>query len=89
MKISEMSLDELRDYALKLEEEKTAATEREHTLTSSLNEANELNKTLQKRNNELFLKVEQQITGAGEPAQEPKQAETCEEFARNLLKNKE
>lgn len=89
MKISEMNEDQLRDYALKLEEENQAFIEREKGLNEEIGELTDLNKQLQKRNNDLFMKVEQQGT-AGDPNDyknppEPEKTETCEEFAKRLI----
>lgn len=87
-KISEMTLEELQDYALsqdskikQLEEDNTKATKENAELT-------ELNKSLQKRNNDLFMKVEQQETGGSNDPEEKEKADeiqSCEDFARNLL----
>lgn len=88
MKISEMTEDQVRDYALQLESEKTAFLEKEKNYQAREKELDDLNKALQKRNNELFLKVEQQ-SGVEEkeeakPTPEEK-TETCEDFARRLI----
>ena len=83
MKISEMSLEQLQDYALSLEGEKKSWNEEKTALTAQLNESNELNRQLQKRNNDLFMKVEQGIVE--EPAKEKEPAESCEDFAKNLV----
>lgn len=85
MKISEMSLEELQDYALKLEGEKKDLTDKLSEKDSSLNELQELNKSLQKRNNDLFLKVEQQTTSPEPVEQKEEKTETCEEFAQKLV----
>ena len=77
-KISEMSPEELQDYALEL---------RNVIDTRASNvELQELNKALQKRNNELFMKVEQQPSPSSfegpEAPTEP--VKTCEDFAKSL-----
>ena len=87
MKISEMSIEELREYALQLEEDKTLLTDENASLKAEKAELDTFNKNLQKRNNELFLKVEQARTapddnGAGK---EEKPVESCEDFARKLI----
>lgn len=89
MKISEMTEDQVRDYALQLENEKRAFADKEKQYQAREKELDELNKALQKRNNELFLKVEQQ-NGAEEkeenkPTPEEEKTETCEDFARRLI----
>lgn len=86
-KIGEMTLEELQDYALQLEDNNQTLTAENGALTTKNSELTEYNQALQKRNNELFLKVEQQVTGKGEEPKpdEPKQAETCEDFARKLI----
>ena len=88
MKISEMTEDQVRDYALKLEGEKQAWSDKEKEYIEQINEVNGLNKALQKRNNDLFIQVEQQgATDTGTPAKEKEEesTETCEDFARRLI----
>ena len=86
MKISEMKLEELQDYALKLQEENGALKESEKEKNAKIEEITELNKSLQKRNNDLFMKVEQGIPESGEKEKEEKETTSCEDFARNLIK---
>ena len=88
MKISEMTEDQVRDYALKLEEEKAQYEEREKEKDGKIAELTDFNAALQRRNNELFLKVEQQaVKGTEEKAKEEKEEiETCEDFARRIAK---
>lgn len=86
MNISEMTLEQLQDYALTLEGEKTTLTDENNALKTKNEELTGYNQALQKRNNELFLKVEQQITGKKEEKPGEEKAETCEDFARNLIK---
>lgn len=86
--ISEMTLEELQDYAVSLEE-KVASTGQELELSRQENaELSGLNKTLQKRNNDLFMKVEQRGNGSEEEQQRDEQppTPTCEDVARNLCK---
>ena len=87
-KISEMTEDEVRDYALQLEGEKSAFAEKEKNYQAREKELDDLNKALQKRNNELFLKVEQQngVEEKEENKSTPEEkTETCEDFARRLI----
>lgn len=84
-KISEMSLEELQDYALKLQEDVAAGQTRENELTEKVNTLTGLNQSLQTRNNALLMKVEQQSSGPAEPPKEEK-IESCEDFARRLVK---
>ena len=84
-KISEMTHEELQDYALLLEGEKTTLTDENNALKGKNEELTGYNQALQKRNQELFLKVEQQVTpDPATPKEEPK-TETCEDFARKLI----
>lgn len=84
-KISEMTLEELQDYALTLEGEKAAGIEREKDLTGKIDELSGLNKTLQKRNNELFRQIEAQDPPVdnGSPAPDPK-PESYEELLNRI-----
>lgn len=85
-KISEMNEDELRDYALELEQ-KNDAREQEMALKDvQIHDLRELNTALQKRNNDLFLKVEQQHVTPSDEQEEPEPVQTCEEMATNLFK---
>ena len=83
-KISEMTLEELQDYALDLEGKQTANAAKEKELNDKITELTGLNQTLQTRNNNLLMKVEaQQNTNASAPA-EPAPVESCEDFARRI-----
>lgn len=83
-KISEMSLEELQDYALQLEGEKKGFEDKATQDKTRIDELVDLNTKLQKRNNDLLMKVEQQPTAdEGKPA-EPEKVQTCEEFARTI-----
>lgn len=84
-KISEMSLEELQDYALDLETKQAAAESEKSTLNNKITELTGLNLDLQKRNNSLLMKVEQQHTPTPTPA-EPEHVETCEELAVRIAK---
>ena len=84
MKISEMTLEQLQDYALAQEEQINAFKGRESALQAQCTELTNLNKELQRRNNDLFMKVEQTVS----PEQEqPKQQkpESCEDFAKRFV----
>ena len=86
-KISEMTLEELQDYAIEQENTIKAKDEELANERSSKLELQELNLSLQKRNKELFLKVEQSpslssFQGQEGPKEEPTQS--CEDFAKNL-----
>lgn len=87
-KISEMSEDELRDYALQLEGEKTVNEQALADKDNEINDLKGLNLDLQKRNKELFLKVEQQvITDPVPPVNNPNEDnESMEDFIKNKLK---
>lgn len=82
-----MTLEQLQDYAVSLEE--TVATQKQELEKSNTTnqELTDLNKALQKRNNDLFMKVEQQPVNEPQPqAEQPKPVPTCEEVAINLYK---
>lgn len=84
MKISEMTLEQLQDYALNLEQDNKNLKESALKKDDEIKELNVFNKTLQKRNNELFMQVEQQgnTPDEGEKEKPPVPVKTCEEFAR-------
>lgn len=84
-KISEMSLEELQDYALDLETKQAAAETEKTELNNKITELSGLNLDLQKRNNNLLMKVEQQHNNPT-PAAEPASVESCEEFAARIAK---
>ena len=84
MNISEMTLEQLQDFAVKQQEELNKFKDQEGTLNAKISELTDLNTALQKRNNDLFLKVEQGVMPPAEKQQE-QQTETCEDFARNLI----
>lgn len=88
-KISEMSLEELQDYAVELESNNKGLTSQLTAKDTEIAQLNEDNKLLQRRNNALFLQVEQ---GTRESAPTEEQApakavESCEDFAKNLINN--
>ena len=82
--LSEMTKEELQDYAVQLRDEKSALEAEKAELSGKLAETNELNKTLQKRNNDLFMKVEQQGAPQGGKKEEDEDVQTCEDFAKTL-----
>lgn len=86
MKIAEMTLTELQDYALQLEQD--VAT-RDASITQKDEELAELRNTnllLQERNNKLFVQVEQGIKGQQDTEDDGDEVESCEEFAIKNLK---
>lgn len=88
MKISEMTLEQLQDYALKLEQDNAQAKSDIEKVKAEVNELTGFNKALQKRNNELFMQVEQQGSNTpdeGEKDKPPVPVKTCEEFAREYV----
>ena len=86
-KISEMNLEELQDYALDLEEKNKTLDERCVEYEREKGVLIGLNQQLQTRNNNLLMKVEQQGAGENAPQQPAEEvAESCEDFAKNLIK---
>lgn len=88
-KISEMTLEELQDHALGLTEKNQALQNQVNQSGIQIQELQDLNKTLQKRNNELLVKVEQQVN-PDDPDDKTKekenpQVESCEDFAKRLI----
>lgn len=85
-KIGEMTLEELQDYALQLEQANTQANEKIAQIEGEKTNLVELNQALQKRNNDLFMRVESQIKpDKPEDKKEPEKVESCEDFAKNLI----
>ena len=85
MKISEMTLEQLQDYAVQLENDKTVTEQAIKDKDSEIQTLKDLNLGLQKRNKELFLQVEQQATPPVEPPQEPGNVESLEDVVKNTL----
>ena len=82
-----MTPEQLQDYAVSLEEQLATKNQELEKVNTSVQELTDLNKALQKRNNDLFMKVEQQpVNEPQQPAEQPKPVQTCEEVARNLYK---
>ena len=84
MLISEMTLEQLQDYAVKRDEEIASYKDNESKMKTQIEELSELNKALQRRNNDLFLRVEQAPAVDNTPKPEIK-TESCEDFARRLI----
>lgn len=84
-KISEMTLEELQDYALQLETQNTDLTAQLGEKDASIKELNDTNLLLQQRNNKLFMQVEQGQKEDPTP-DEPEKVETCEEYALKNMK---
>ena len=85
-KISEMSLEELQDYALKLEGEKQSLTDQVAEKQTTIDDLNATNLALQQRNNRLFMQVEQGKTDPTNNEEEPEDIESCEDFASRTVK---
>ena len=91
-KISEMTMEELQDYAVQLKGENETLTASVAEKDQQIDEVNKLNRQLQSRNNSLFMMVEQQ-SDADEGVEKEKEkqeekTESCEDFARRLLGGK-
>ena len=84
--IAEMTLTELQDYALSLEQSKTALEGDLSAKDAEIAELRTTNTALQDRNNRLFMQVEQSVKGQDGEDSEPEPVETCEEFAMTKLK---
>lgn len=84
--ITEMTLEELQAHALKLTEDVTAGKTREEEQAKKITELTDLNQALQRRNNDLIVKVEKQITGAPEEKKTEEKVVSCEDFAKSLIK---
>lgn len=85
MKISEMSLEELQDYAVSLEETNATLTQEKSALNTQITDLTALNQQLQRRNNDLFMKVEQGVKTPPTPSPEQPKTESCEDFAKSLI----
>jgi len=84
-KISEMTLEELQDYALQLESDKTSLETQIGEKDASIKDLTDTNLMLQQRNNKLFMQVEQGQKEE-ETSEEPEKVETCEEYAIKNMK---
>lgn len=77
----------MQDYALTLEQDKQTLTSNLATKDTELKELQDTNLLLQKRNNELFVRVEQGVKSPQENEQEDDQpVESCEDFALKNIK---
>lgn len=83
-----MTLEQLQDYALELKNTVATKDEELKAKDTNISELQDLNKTLQQRNNELFRRVEQQGMPGVPKDQEGEQnsPQTCEDFAKNNVK---
>lgn len=87
MNISEMTLEQLQDFAVRQQEQINSLQGEQAQLNGKITELTELNTTLQRRNNELFLRVEQGVMPTPEAPKPEEKKETCEDFAKNLVLN--
>lgn len=87
MNISEMTLEQLQDLAIKQQEEIAGLKTEKAQLLTKQGELTELNTTLQKRNNELFLKVEQGVMPGPTEEKPVEPKESLEDFGKNLVLN--
>lgn len=83
--ISEMTLEQLQDYALNLEGERDGLNERVTSLNAQIEDLYKVNRELQDRNNYLFTRVEQSQKPMEPTPEDPAPVESCEDFARNLI----
>ena len=80
-----MSLEELQSYALELEGKTNTLTEQQNAANAKINDLQDLNTALQKRNNELLMRVDQpQPTPEPKPEDKPK--ESYGDFAKRMIK---
>ncbi|MBO7345330.1 MAG: hypothetical protein J6U92_05275 [Clostridia bacterium] len=86
-KISEMTEEEVRDYALQLEQERDANTQVMADKDKVISDLKDDVVSLQRRNNKLFTQVEQQRINPApaDPAPE-EDAESLEDYAKNKYK---
>jgi hypothetical protein len=86
-KISEMTEDEVRDYALQLEQEKDANSQAIAEKDKTIADLKDDVVSLQRRNNSLFMKIEQQkATPSPEDEGEEEQTESMDDFIKNNYK---
>jgi uncharacterized coiled-coil protein SlyX len=85
-KISEMTLEELQDYALNQDKTIQGLNGQIADKDKQIADLNTNNQVLIKRNNDLFLKVEQQTTGENKKEENNEdKPQSCEDFAKNLV----
>lgn len=83
--IDQMSLEELQAYALELEGKTNTLTEQQNAANAKISDLQDLNTALQKRNNDLLMRVEQkQPDPQPQPDPTPK-TESYEDFAKRIL----
>ena len=87
--IADMTLEQLQDYALGLEQERDTACADLETSRGECETLRQTNLMLQNRNNELFLRVEQAQRGTAgtDPHGTEEDPETVEEYAVKNFKN--
>lgn len=81
-----MTVEELQDHALKLQEQLEAEKHARQEQEKKYGELNDLNLALQKRNNELFLKVAQKGSIEEPEGKEEPTALSCEDFTKKYVK---
>ena len=83
-----MTLEQLQDYALQLENDKQVNDQALAERDNEIKTLKDINLDLQKRNKELFLKVEQQPQGdpaPSDPTNDPNNVESIEDVVKNKL----
>lgn len=83
-----MSLEQLQDYALQLENDKQVNDQALADRDNEIKILKDINLDLQKRNKDLFLKVEQQPQAdpvPSDPTDDPNNVETIEDVVKNKL----
>ena len=86
MNINEMDLEQLREHATAQAERLSAYEQREQELNGKITELTDLNQNLQRRNNTLLLKIDQQQPTPTPAPAAPATVESCEDFARRIIK---
>ena len=84
--ISEMTEDEVRDHALELRQQVATLEEDMQRVNAEMEETRKTNLLLQRRNNELFMRVEMGQTPEEEDAAPAEDPETIEDFAIKNMK---
>lgn len=86
-KISEMTEDEVREYALDLEQKTSAQAQAMADKDSTITQLKDDIVGLQRRNNSLYMKIEQQREQPPQlEEQTEKPSESLEDFAKNNYK---
>ena len=85
-----MTEEEVRDYALKLEQENSAKTQQIADKDKAITELKDDVVSLQRRNNNLFMQVEQQTQYSqgvqADPDNKEDEPESLEDFSKNKFK---